>query len=188
MWKDAKLESLRELAAARISYEELFGWQVGIEVEPARLVLRIGEQVGAIVMPGGLGALVLADLRIALQAGPVLTDSARRWSLFVTRPADRSAPKHPTELRYLGVQLLPHGSRVIVPSELDGKSGCPWIERPRRTAQLPPGAAVLAVTRRVVADHPGLGQPTQPIAPDAPVPVRSVTISPDRNDVFRRIA
>jgi hypothetical protein len=188
MWKDAKLEMLRELAAARTGYEERYGWQVGIEVDQARLVLRIGEQVGAIVMPSELGALVLADLRIALQAGPVLADSARLWWLFVTRPADRSAPKYPTELRYLGVQLLPNGSRVVVPCEFDGKTGCPWVERPRRTAQLPPWAAVLAVTRRVAADQPRLGRPPQPVAPDAPVRGPSPAISPDRNDVFRRIA
>jgi hypothetical protein len=188
MWKEAKLDRLRELAAARIHYEERYGWRVTMEVEPGRLVLTVGQDVGAVAMPREQGALVLADLRIALLAGTVLAVRAGRWWLFLTRPPDRTTPKHLTELRCLDVHLLPSGSRVVVPCEFEATTACPWIEQPRRPAQLPPWPAVLAVTRRVAADRPGLRQPTEPAAPDAATPVRTEPLPANQNDVFRRIA
>ncbi|MET0237513.1 MAG: hypothetical protein ABW224_22900 [Kibdelosporangium sp.] len=146
-----RLDLLRDLTCARTRYEERFGWPVSIEVDPGRLVMALGEAADAIVMPRQLGTLVLADLRIALLAGPVLADTTGQWWMFLTRPADRSAPKHRTELRCLEVHLAPTGSRVVIPREFDRKIGCPWIEQPRPLAQLPPWPSVLATTRRLGA-------------------------------------
>ncbi|MBP2325801.1 hypothetical protein JOF56_006186 [Kibdelosporangium banguiense] len=146
-----KLDLLRELTRARTRYEERFGWPVTIEVDPGRLVMRVGDAVDAVVMPRLLGRLVLTDLRIALLAGPVLADTTGQWWMFLTRPAEPDAPKHRTELRCLEVHLVPAGSRVVVPREFDAKNGCPWIEQPRSLPHLPPWPAVIATVRRAAA-------------------------------------
>jgi hypothetical protein len=162
-----KLDLLRELTGARTRYEERFGWPVTVEVDPGRLVMRVGELLDAVVMPRPLGHIVLADLRIAMLAGPVLADATGQWWLFLTRPADRSAPKHRTELRCLEVYLVPAGSRVVVPREFDGKNGCPWIEQPRGLPRLPPWPAVIATARRLGAA--GAAIPAQRTAELTPV-------------------
>jgi hypothetical protein len=162
-----KLDLLRELTGARTRYEERFGWPVTVEVDPGRLVMRVGDALDAVVMPGPLGRHVLADLRIALLAGPVLADATGQWWMFLTRPADRSAPKHRTELRCLEVYLVPAGSRVVIPREFDAKNGCPWIEQPRRLPQLPPWPAVIATARR--AGAAGAAIPAQRTAELVPV-------------------
>jgi hypothetical protein len=146
-----ELDLLRELTGARTGYEERFGWPVTVEVDPGRLVMRVGEVIDAVVMPCPLGRLVLADLRIALLAGPVLADATGQWWMFLTRPADPSSPRPCAELRCLEVHLVPAGSRVVVPREFGGKNGRPWIEQPRRLPQLPPWPAVIATARRVGA-------------------------------------
>lgn len=165
-----KLDLLRELTCARTRYEERFGWPVTIEVDPGRLVMRVGDAVDAVVMPCLLGRLVLADLRIALLAGPVLADTTGQWWMFLTQPAQRDAPKHRTELRCLEVHLVPTGSRVVVPREFDAKNGCPWIEQPRILPQLPPWPAVIATVRR--AGAAGAAIPAQRRA--EPVPAMSI--------------
>jgi hypothetical protein len=145
------LSLLRELATARTYYEERFGWPVTIEVDPGRLLMAVGELADAVVMPRPLGWRVLTDLRIALLAGPVLADTTGQWWMFLTRPAAISVPKEHTDLRCLEVYLVPGGSRVVVPSEIDEKNGWPWLERPRALSQLPPWPAVIATARRAGA-------------------------------------
>ncbi|MCE7003546.1 hypothetical protein LWC34_12005 [Kibdelosporangium philippinense] len=129
--RNPTLERLRSLSDARTCYEERFGWPVTIEVRPGRLVMRLGEVADAVVMPHRLGREVLADLRIAMLAGPVLADSDGQWWMFLTRPACHGAPKHEDVLRRIEVHPVPSGARVVVPCEFDAKNGCPWIERPR---------------------------------------------------------
>ncbi|MEV4320029.1 hypothetical protein [Actinocrispum sp. NPDC049592] len=155
------LDLLRELSEARTYYEERFGWPVTIEVDPGRLVMRLGERLDAVVMPEPLGRGVLTDLRITLLAGPVLADTAGQWWLFLTQPSAncRPAPKDyaddgASRLRCLEVHPLPAGSRVVVPREIDETKELPWIERPRALHRLPPWRAVIATARRIGAQSP----------------------------------
>src|SRR3954470_24362526 len=51
-------EWLRELAAARAHYEELFGWTVSVQVGQRQLVVALGDSLDAITMPAELGERV----------------------------------------------------------------------------------------------------------------------------------
>ncbi|RSM90487.1 hypothetical protein DMH04_03200 [Kibdelosporangium aridum] len=170
------LQLLRTLADARTRYEERFGWPVTIEVQPGRLVMRLGEVADAVVMPQRLGHAVLADLRIAMLAGPVLADGGGKWWMFLTQPACHAAPKREHQLRCIEVHPVPCGARVVVPCEFDAKNGCPWIERPRALPQLPPWSAVIATARRNASippqrtpEHTGLRSSGVTHPPSAPV-------------------
>ncbi|ONI91339.1 hypothetical protein ALI144C_01255 [Actinosynnema sp. ALI-1.44] len=167
-----KLELLRSLTDARTRYEERFGWPVTVEVRRGRLVMRLGDVADALVMPRRLGVPVLAELRIALLAGPVLADTTGQWWVFLTRPSGGAAARHDGELRLLDMHPVPGGTSVVVPREFDGKSGCPWIEPPRALTRLPPWPAVVATARRLVA-IPARREPEQagvrpPGGPDRP--------------------
>src|SRR6266536_2906710 len=61
---------LRELAHGRDIYEELLGWPVSVQVGKRVLIVAIGQALDAVSMPAGLGALVRAELGIALLSGP----------------------------------------------------------------------------------------------------------------------
>lgn len=179
------LELMRALAGARTGYEERFGWPVSIEVRHARLVMRLGCVADAVVMPRGLGARVLTELRIALLAGPVLADTTGRWWMFLTRPAHAVTPWAHDELRRAGVHPAPGGSSVVVPSEFERKSRCPWIEPPRPLAQLPPWPAVIGTARRLVSvparndrEQRGLRPPDGGGRPSATAPPGRAYVSP----------
>lgn len=153
---------LRNLVGARNHYEENLGWPATIDVEPHRVVITTGSVLDAVVMPVGVAEAVLLELRIALQAGPVIsTPGVDQWTFLTTPapvrpaalPATRSAkaepaqPVIPAELRAMRVHGLAPGTPVTLPSE----TGSPyWIEPPRRRHCLPPWPVVVATTRRVV--------------------------------------
>jgi hypothetical protein len=141
-------EWLRNLVGARTHYEENLGWPASIEVEPHRVVIATGAVLDAIVIPASLAGAVLTELRIALLAGPVITDpDVSDWT-FLTTPAGRVRPATPTDLTDQDVRSLDAGAHVTLPSE----TGSPyWIEPPRRRHCLPPWPVVLGTTRRVVA-------------------------------------
>jgi hypothetical protein len=164
------LDLLRELTRARNHYEERFGWPVTIEVDPGRLVMLAGDRVDAVVMPENLGARVLAKLRMALLAGPVLADTTRQWWMFLTQPKS-GVPKEAGELRCVEVHLVPSGSRVVVPREIGETNGWPWIERPRPLHQLPPWPCVIATTRGTCIQSAGPARIPAPRLPDL-MPVR----------------
>jgi hypothetical protein len=146
----ARVDLLRELAEARCRYEERLGWPVTIDARLGRLVMLTGGVADAVTMPGALGRLVLADLKIAMFGGPVVADPTGRSWMFFTAPyggASLSAELG-RELSGLGIALMPTGSYVVVPMRLDGVSVWPWIERPAAARELPPLAAVIATARR----------------------------------------
>lgn len=138
---------LRNLVGARTHYEETLGWPATIEVEPHRVVIATGGVLDAVVMPVGVAEAVLLELRIALQAGPVITaPGVDRWT-FLTAPVAVRPTVLPAELRDMDVYGMPAGTPVTLPSE----TGSPyWIEPPRRRHCLPPWPTVVATTRRVV--------------------------------------
>jgi hypothetical protein len=149
------VELLRALSAARTWYEERFGWPVTVEVATARLVMELGERVDAVAMSKPLGLRVLAELRIAMLAGPVLADATARWWMFLTQPA-AGIGWPAKQLRGLDVHPVPRGSRVVVPSEISETLRWPWIERPCALHRLPPWPAVIATARRA-SDRPATG-------------------------------
>lgn len=134
---------LRELAAARGQYEELFGWPVSVDVEPRRLVALVGGALDTLTMPATLGADVLTDLQLAKAAGPVVADPAGSSWTFLTRPATRELPD---ELHRIGVCPAAPGACAVIPTspaETDDDNTWRWIERPRTGRPLPPWSVVI---------------------------------------------
>jgi hypothetical protein len=145
-------EWLRNLVGARTHYEENLGWPVSIEVESHRIVIEAGGVLDAVVMPVEVARPVLLELRIALQAGPVITAPGLDSWTFLTAPAAAIRPALPAELGDVHVHGLTAGTRVTLPSE----TGSPyWIEPPRRRHCLPPWPVVVGTTRRVVSRWSG---------------------------------
>lgn len=136
---------LRDLADARTEYEERLGWPVRIDVAPRRLVAVAGEHMDAIMMPAQLGRHVLAELQIAMLAGPVIAGPAESWT-FLSAPATAPRPSVPAQLRQANVQVTPRGAHVVIPSR---REAAEWIKRPQPQRTLPPWSVVIGVTRRV---------------------------------------
>jgi hypothetical protein len=142
-------EWLRDLAAARAHYEELFGWPVSVDIEPRRVVVPVGEVLDAVTMPAALGEQVLAELHIAMMAGPVIAGPNGTWWTFLTQPATASRPEIAAELHAVKVCLTPRGAHAILPTADDNNGAWRWIAPPQHSSTLPPWSAVIAVTRRV---------------------------------------
>ncbi|HEU5472409.1 MAG TPA: hypothetical protein VFV67_17285 [Actinophytocola sp.] len=122
---------LRELADARSSYQESFGWPVSVQVGARHLVVALGRVLNAVSMPAGLGARVLDRL-----TGPVpifASPDGTRWTFLV-------GPGTPANSTISGdVELAPPGSHVAIPVNPSER----WVEPPRRA--LPPARSVLAL-------------------------------------------
>lgn len=145
---------LRELAHGRADYEELLGWPVSVRVGDRVLVVAIGSSVAALTMPAALGAAVRAQLRLAMQNGPVLTDPDGRMWTFLTKPVECLRTGVATELARSGVRLAPRGSHVVVPTAPTPRpvpvgTAWRWLEPPAPARPLPPAYPVIAVTRRL---------------------------------------
>lgn len=144
---EAVLAQLRALATARDYYVERLGWPVEIRVGQRRLVLATGRVADAVEVPRALAGPVLADLRIAILAGPVASDpTGDRW-LFLAQPGDRN-PTVEAMLAALGAQVIAGGGYVVLPGGTEGR-GWHWVEPPRPKQPLPPWPAVVATIRRV---------------------------------------
>lgn len=141
---------LRDLAAARVYYEERLGWPVTIEVARRRLTVALGRVVDAITMPAVLAVQVHTRLGIALQSGPVIAHTeGGRWT-FLTQPV---APGWLVDdLVANGVRHDGLGTCTVLP--VDRADGWRWITEPRPNQQLPSPYAVVATVRRVGAGSP----------------------------------
>lgn len=143
---------LRRLAEARSRYDEELGWPVTIDVRAGRLLMLTGPVADVITMPATLGRLVLADLRIAMLAGPVVADPTGQWWMFFTEPVRGAqaqlAGELADELFKLDVTHIPTGTYVVVPTNLDGANTWPWVEHPKPGHSMPPWPAVVATARR----------------------------------------
>jgi hypothetical protein len=143
---------LRRLAAARAQYDQQLGWPVTIDVNPGRLLMLTGPVADVITMPAPLGRLVLADLRIAMLAGPVVADPSGNWWMFFTEPIRddhaQLAGELADELSTLRVTHVPTGTYVVIPTNLDGPNTWPWVEHPKPGRPMPPWPAVVATARR----------------------------------------
>jgi hypothetical protein len=138
---------LRDLADARKDYEERLGWPVTIELQHRRLVAAVGERMDAITMPAALGRHVLAELQIAMLAGPVIAGPGKWWT-FLTEPATAPRPAVPAELFRAKVRITPRGAHVVIPPRPDALE---WIKRPQPQHTLPPWSVVIGATRRFAA-------------------------------------
>lgn len=146
----SQLDSLRELSDAKSWYEETLGWRVSLDVGNQRLVMPVGRDVDAITMPARIGVVVLAQLRIALLAGPVATAPGGRWHTFLTLHAAR--PMLPAALRRARVQLVPRGGQVVIPSGFENDAWR-WVEMPRPYCVLPSWSAVIVAAKLAVASE-----------------------------------
>jgi hypothetical protein len=144
-------EWLRELAAARTRYEEMFGWPVAIEVEQQVVAAPVGGVLDAVTMPATLGGAVLTDLQLMMRVAPVIaTPDNASWMFFI-HPVTGPARDVPAELRDLQVHLIPKGAHVVVPTRIGSDSGLRWIKQPQPHHPLPLWSVVLGVIRRITA-------------------------------------
>ena len=144
-------EWLRELAAARTHYEEMFGWPVTIKVEQQVLAAPVGHVLDAVTMPATLGDKVLDDLQLMMPAGPVITMPDNSSWTFFTQPIVRPGRDLPAELYPLQVHLIPKGAHVVIPTHIDSDSGLRWIKQPQPHRPSPPWSVIISIARRVGA-------------------------------------
>jgi hypothetical protein len=139
---------LMELLEAQAPYAWRLSWSVLVDDESQRLLVLLDEQLDAVVMPAGIGSLVLTDLRIAMLAGPVFA-SEGDWTFLAAPAGDQ--PVLATDLRQTRVRLLPRGGYVELPGAGAKQT---WVLAPAVRPVLSPLSAVLATARRAVARHP----------------------------------
>ncbi len=144
---------LRDLMTVRAHYEERFGWPVTVQVAERRLAIGLGKVLDAVTMPAVLGALVHAQLGIAMLAGPVIghTDGGR-WT-FLTQPVAPSDANVMASLAEQDVRYAGAGSFTVIPAG-EADLCWRWIAEPRPHQLLPSPFAVVATVRRVCAATP----------------------------------
>ncbi|GAB3474626.1 hypothetical protein [Amycolatopsis cihanbeyliensis] len=156
---------LRDLAHARVEYQDQLGWPVHLEVRQRRLVTQTGTAFDALTMPFDLAEETRRDLEIAMLVGPILTGPGRRWWTFLTKPAPSRRLHVPADLHQLRVRPIPRGTHVVLPFHIDvpGPESWRWIESPMLRRTLPPWSTVVAVARRVANRRSvELAPPTRP--------------------------
>lgn len=123
---------------------------------------RAGFGIDAVEMPLPFVELVVVELCIAMQAGPVVADRMRRVATFLTLPAP--SRRLPPDLTPFGVRLVPVGQRLLLPGRADHVS---WLVSPSRPLAV--WTAVLATARRVAQYRAAerMALPELPTAPKA---------------------
>jgi hypothetical protein len=142
---------LRELADARATYQELFGWPVSVQVGRRSLVVAVGPALTAVAMPADLGARVRAQLDISILSAPIVANpDGTRWT-FLARPDLPVRSSVVEDLAASWVRVAPAGSYVVLPTTLGPSVGQTerWIDGPRPNQILPPLHAVIALARRL---------------------------------------
>ncbi|GAB3883445.1 hypothetical protein GCM10029964_042800 [Kibdelosporangium lantanae] len=143
-------EWLRELAAARAHYEELFGWPVSVQVGQRQLVVALGSALDAITMPAELGERVQGQLGIAMLSGPVIAHpDGTRWT-FLTQGANTIPGDIVDGLGDHDVRHAATGSYTVVPTAV-AAGGWSWVNEPKPHQMLPSAYAVVATARRLCA-------------------------------------
>ncbi|WP_336083986.1 hypothetical protein [Nocardia sp. SSK8] len=121
-----------------------------IDPDSRRILLAIGAHHGAVTMPGELGERVQARLHAAGIAGPVVAHPrARRWT-FLTGPChpEDLDPTESAELFRLYATVACHGSRIVLPSPDDERTGYrTWVRIPEAEDRRPPLDAVIEAAR-----------------------------------------
>jgi hypothetical protein len=139
---------LRDLAAARAHYEELFGWPVSVQVGQRQLVVALGQVLDAITMPAALAAQVQGQLGIAMLSGPVIAHPDNgRWT-FLTQGVATMTGDIVDGLGEHDVRHAAAGAYTVIPTEC-GDGGWRWMNEPRPHHMLPSAYAVIATARRL---------------------------------------
>jgi hypothetical protein len=117
--------------------------------DPDRIVLPVGGDFGAIVMPEDTGRRVALGLR---SKGPVIEHPrSHRWTFIYG--LGRVASDIAEELSRLDISIVEHGQVVVLPSPADESARFRlWVQHPERRS-LPPLFHLLAVTRGVIRHH-----------------------------------
>lgn len=150
---------LLALADARAAYEQRLGWTITIDRRARRITLATGSGMSAITMPESLGGAVVHGLISSLQPAAVLTDGHGTWLTFLTqaRPINATLP---ADLDRVRVRVLPAQTPIVLP--IPGRistTGPRWVVPPGRSAELPPWAVVVALTRRALLSRERARQP-----------------------------
>lgn len=143
----------RDLATGRWELIKLTGWPVTIERLARRLVVTTGDAMDAITMPAEIGQLVLTELRIALQAGPVIAGPGGTWWTFLTESATAPRPVVPADLQPLRVMLAPRGPHTVIPTSLREPGMWSWVAPPRPHQSLPAWSAVISIARQLAVHY-----------------------------------
>lgn len=130
-------------SAARVFVDQL-GWPVTIDAERRQLMLRVGDSVDVLVLPGELASTAAVELRLPGMNAPVSASPDSRWWAFYTALARRRSPEVPTDLRGARVHAIPRGGQHIVPP-----AGCEdlWPRPPRPGVRLVAWATVITAAR-----------------------------------------
>jgi hypothetical protein len=139
---------LRDLAAARAHYEELFGWPVSVQVGQRQLVVALGQVLDAITMPAPLAAQVHGQLSIAMLSGPVIAHPDGGHWTFLTQGATAMPEDIVDGLEEHDVRHAATGAYTVIPTEC-GNGEWRWISEPRPHQMLPSAYAVVATARRL---------------------------------------
>lgn len=131
-----------------VFYRRTCGLPVGIDPLYRRITLRAGA-IGAITMPGSLGARVRHEMTSRRNPlGPVIAHlRSGRWT-FLCRPDLPDEVPLFAELFRLNVSVVPQGGSIALPSPADGGYR-KWVIAPRDTFR--PSGLVLIDSIRAVA-------------------------------------
>ncbi|WP_280383593.1 hypothetical protein [Nocardia wallacei] len=118
-------------------------------VEPSlgRIMLEVGA-IGAITMPTALGGRVREHLSAGRRRGPIIGHPrSARWT-FLTGPTDSSIQDMTVlaELLHQGTSLALPGTRIVLPSPADERTGYRvWIDSPEGDFRPEPGEVISAL-------------------------------------------
>ena len=123
-----------------------------VQVENGKLVLRIGPEVGAVLMPTALGKLVRAELSAGALWPPIIAHRGTTWFVLTSRCDPGLDYCTPNPERFSAQVTVMHpGSLIILPDGVtcDGKPLRTWIDRPSGVG-LPTVAEVLASVAKAI--------------------------------------
>ncbi|WP_334027659.1 hypothetical protein [Nocardia terpenica] len=122
----------QEALARCREYRKLHGLYGVVEPALGRIMLEVGA-VGALTMPAALGGRIREQLRDRDRHGPIIGHPrSGRWT-FLTDHADDSIQDMTIlgELFHRGATLAMPGTRIVLPSPADERTGYRvWIDAP----------------------------------------------------------
>ncbi len=143
------------IEARHAFYSRECGISAVIDPSLGKIVLEVGDLVGAVTMPRALGLRVDAGLGVRMLAGPVISQSRiGRW-IFLTGPGGPLDESTMADFFDLGVAIASTGDFIKFPSPEDERLDVlRWERIPRSLKDLPPQSAVIATTRAMAIPAP----------------------------------
>lgn len=138
------LDSRPEVRCAQ--YRHDFHLPAAIDPSSGHILLTIGADCGAVTMPAELGELVQRRLAQSDGPGPVIHHPrAQRWT-FITGPGGVGTAES-AELFRLYATVACTGSRVVLPSADDERTGHRTWAQPPEAGDVPALKTVIELTR-----------------------------------------